>query len=76
MPHVDKEVAFFISLYRQCKSWRLLPRSGGLFDQDLRVMEMLNLIDVEVDRWRMKKYEDDKSEAQKGEMLRGLGGGR
>jgi hypothetical protein len=76
MPEVGRDVAFYLNLYRQCSTWNILPESGGLFDQRWEIMDILNIIGAEVDRWKQKRMADERADVEKQTMLRGMNGGR
>lgn len=35
------EPPYWLTLYRQCKSWGTLPEAGGLLDQDDKLMQQI-----------------------------------
>lgn len=42
------EVNLAIELYNYCKEFRVLPREGGLFEQDAYIMLLLQYVSVAV----------------------------
>lgn len=65
-----------MALYRRCKRFGTLPRSGGVFDQDETVMDIFDVIESIVEQNQRKRAEDQQAEAMKRDMLRRLPGGR
>jgi hypothetical protein len=63
-------------VYQRCRQWKCLPSQGGLMDQDERMMEMLDVIDVEVEKWKAKRNEERQGDMMKDQMLNTMGGKR
>lgn len=60
-------------MYRQAKAWDQLPLSGGLLDQPAVLMDLLDAVEIEVEKWRQKRSEEREGEAMKQQMARALG---
>lgn len=50
----------------------MLPRAGGIFDQDERMMGLLDVVTEEVARWKQKKELEQRIEMDNESRLRGL----
>jgi hypothetical protein len=63
-------------LYRRCKEWRTLPRKGGLFDQDEKLLELFDVISEEVDFWKRKQQQEQEGDMLSEKMMAGRMYGR
>jgi hypothetical protein len=74
MPKVRRDVVAVLSLWKRCKDWQTLPHGKGVFEQREDVMELLDVVSEEVDRWKALRAEEQRSEMEKlrmGETLNG-----
>lgn len=58
MPCVESADLSVIELYRQCVTWKKLPKEGGILSQDARIMEAFGVIGAEVERHRRMREEE------------------
>lgn len=60
------------SLYRRCKAWNKLPVEGGVLDQPLELMNLLDAIQEEVDSQNQRKSLEQQTEIMSKEQMRKL----
>lgn len=71
-PVLHRDVDAILRLYGRCKAWNQLPEGGGIFDQDERVMGLLDAVEQIFADVRNKRQNDAAGEAQKERMMREL----
>jgi len=72
MPWVDKNTRAVILLWKRCRDRGALPEPGGLLDQPEYLMEMFDVIDSEIAKFRQRQEDEQLSQKRHQEMLRDL----
>lgn len=55
MPEPDQKALYYVGLYDKCKSMKVLPKAGGLFDQDDEIMTAFHVIDERIAIYKRNK---------------------
>lgn len=62
-----------IRLYQRCRRWRVLPKPGGLMEQDEAMMELMDVIQECAEQARIDAANEERMKAAHDENLRRLG---
>jgi len=73
-PALYRDVNEVLKLHGRSKNYGALPNAGGIFDQDDRVMELLDTVENAFAEVQQKNQRDRAAEIQRAEMMRGLDG--
>ena len=76
VPKITPEIGFWLDTYNRAKTFRVLPVAGGLFDQEERVMKILDAIDAVVEKHESRKRKKVEAQAEAASSVRGSGGRR
>ena len=63
-PQPDPKIEFYLNLWSRCKRYECLPDSGGLLDQEERLMKILDYISSVVDERDKKKRKREQAEQE------------